>query len=470
MPSSLAAHAAHLLRTFRALRRLGLIDLRAHFSARLSDGRLLLTPCSGPGVPPPARLTPDDLLLVDPDTGSSIGRWAPPRELALHLQLYRARPDILAVLYAQPRSVLAFLAAGAELLPLTHVESELVIPPLPRYGRGELIVQPEQAAQLARVLGDRPAVLLPGQGAVFVGGSVAEAGARCYQLELLARVNAVAAPLETAQLVSERDAARVASQRAPADDYLNYFTAVAGPDPAPDAPAVAAWPLDEAEVRRRVALACRVLYRHGLVEHLEHVSHRLPDGSAFLISPRKHLGQLEPGDLATVGMDGRWLAGPLPPPPFLWLHRDMFAARPEVQAIVHTHQLYGRAFAIAGQPVLPLYRAGARWLRQPAPIYPVPDLIFDEEHRRGTLAALGAGFVVHERSHGVDFLAPTIEAATMAALHYEQAARLQHQARALGPLQPLPPEVLDRLEHEEPPDEAWWRDALTDLDPTSAPR
>lgn len=456
-----------LLITFRALRRLGLIDVRAHFSARLPEGdSVLVTPGYGPSVPPPAWLRKEDLVQVDMQGRRLAGRWASPRDLEVHLQVYKARPDIRAVLYAQPRTVLAFMAAGAELRPLTHVESFLVIPPLPRFGSGELITGPEHAAEMARVLDDRPCVLLPGQGVVYVGISPVEAGMHCYKLELLAKVNAVATTLPTVHTVGAEDVARITSQQAGAEEYLTYLRSVAGPDPQPPASSdVDRRPLDEAEVRARVVQACRLLYARGMVEHLEHVSHRLPDGSGFLITPRKNMGQMGPGDLAMVDMEGRWVSGPLPPPPFRFLHRDMFQARPEVQAIVHTHQLYGRAYAIAGEPVLPLYRAGASMLREPAPIYPVPDLIFDEEHRRGTLAALGTRDLVNERSHGIDFLAPTIEAATVAAVQYEEAAKLQHQARSLGIPRPLPPHVLERLEEEEPPAEAWWRDYLTDLEP-----
>lgn len=465
MTASAAREAAPLARTFRALRRLNLVDLRGHFSVRLPGGRILITPRPDRGVPPPVLLTAEDLVTIDPTTGRHEGRWRAPQDEALHVAIYRARPDIQAVLYAQPLHVLAFAVTDADILPLTHGESDLVIPPLRRFGSGESIVSPDHASACAQALGERSILLLPGQGALFVGGSVAEASARCYQLEVLAKVDTVARQYPGVQRVEERDAMRVASQRAPADDYLTFFESVAGPDPLP-APlgAEESGALDEGELRARVASACHILFRAGLVEHLEHVSHRLPDRSSFLITPRGDMGKLRPSDLAKIDADGRWVAGPLAPPPFLWLHRDMFRARPDIDAIVHTHQRYARAYAIAGERLLPLYRAGARWLRQATPVYPVPDLIFDEEHRRGTLAALGSGYVVHERSHGTDFLAPTIEEATVAAIHYENAARLQHRARALGTPRALPGPVLEHLEREEPPDAAWWADYLASLD------
>ena len=460
-----------LVRTLRALRRLGLVDLHGSISVRLADGRVLVTPRAGVAVPPPSSLTAGDVVVLDPAGIPRHPRWRPPADIALHLAIYRARPDVGAIVHGQPPHVLAFAVSDADLLPLTHGESDLVMPAPARFGDGALVTDEAAAAACARVLGERALLLLRGQGALFTGSGIGEAAARCHQLEVLAKVNVVARRYAGVRLVDERDARRVAAQRAPADDYVRFFDAVAGPDPAPaKGPQVRdRGDLDERAIRAKVFDACRLLFHRGLVEHLEHVSHRLPDGDSFLITPRGHMGMLAPNDLATIGPDGSWVAGPLPPPPFMFLHRDMFRARPEIRAIVHTHQPYARALAIAGVPVLPLHRAGALRLRAATPTYDVPDLIFDEEHRRGTLAALGARDAVHERSHGTDFLAATIEEATVAAIQYENAALLQHRAAALGALQPLAPAVLDALGTEEPPDAAWWADYLTELDADAAP-
>ena len=69
------------------------------------------------------------------------------------------------------------------------------------------------------------------------------------------------------------------------------------------------------------------------------------------------------------------------PPPFLWFHRDIFAARPDVDAIVHTHQINARAVALSSESFGPVIRAGARYANASV-VYDVPDLMFDEVHRR----------------------------------------------------------------------------------------
>ncbi len=453
---------ARLASTANALSRLGLLDARGHLSARLDAGRVAVTPRAVGHAPPPACLRPEDLVVVDLRSGEKVdGLWQPPLDLALDLALYRTRSQVQAVAAFQPLTASAFAAAGRPLLPLTHTEGALVLPTLPTFGQGELVGDEESARRFVRALGDRPVALLPGQGAVAVGSVVAEAGMRCYQLEILARINALVAPFGAAQTVGVEDSARISAQKAPPDDFQDYFDAVASSRP--PSPAVPD-PADGSEegLRRRIAVASRLLYRHGLIEHLEHISVGLPDRSGFLMSPRKHLGQLEPEDLAVVSMDGEWVRGPLPPPPFLWFHRDVFAARPDVDAIVHTHQPVARALVMAGRTVRPLWRAGAEWVRDPPAVYPVPDLMFGETHRHEALKRLGAARVFHEASHGTDFLSRTVEESAVAALHYKRLARLEHLAAQVGSPRALPDAVLDRLAAEEPPPLAWWRYFLSE--------
>ncbi len=162
-------------------------------------------------------------------------------------------------------------------------------------------------------------------------------------------------------------------------------------------------------------------------------------------------------EIAVVDMAGQWRSGPLEPPPFLWLPRDIFLARPEIDAIVHTHQLHARALIMAGQATQPTDRAGAGWLAVPAATYEVPDLMFDEVHRRAVIERLGQARILHQASHGTDYLATTVEEAAVGALHYERQARLWHLASQIGTPQALPRDILGRVVDEEPSDLDWWR-------------
>jgi len=448
-----------LRRVVSALSRLGLLDLRGSASVRLGPDTIVTTPRPGPGVPVPGDLTRDDLVELDGAGRVIAGRWLPPPEILVDIAIYGSRPDVRAIVHGQPMTALAFAVAGRPLAPLTHTESALVIPHLPVLGTGESIADPVTARALAEAIGDRPVALRPGHGSIAVGGSVAEAAMLTQQVEILAQVNELVATLPSGPdslTVSADDSARISGQKAPAADFQDYFDAVAeSRTPPPSTP-----DLDdgsEAGLRRRVVAACHLLYHHRLIQHLEHVSVRLPGGQGFLITPRRHLGRLRPEEIAVVDMAGRWVRGPLEPPPFLWLHRDVFLARPEVDAIVHTHQLHARALVMAGESLRPTDRAGAGWLDASAAVYDVPDLMFGEDHRRAALERLGSARILHEASHGTDYLAATVEEATVGALHYERQARLWHLARRLGTPRVLGREVLDDIAHSEPSDLDWWR-------------
>src|SRR5690606_37411898 len=45
------------------------------------------------------------------------------------------------------------------------------------------------------------------------------------------------------------------------------------------------WSPEERELRSKLSLSCRILYRYGLCAYLEHVSVRVPGTETFLINP-----------------------------------------------------------------------------------------------------------------------------------------------------------------------------------------
>ena len=457
--------ATEIVQLARAMSHLRLLDLRARVSVRFGDG-ILVTPRPGYGAPPPGLLTTADLVELGPDGKVRVGRWEPPPEAELDLAVYRRRRGAGAIVGAQPRALLALTAAGRDLLPVTHTEAALVHRSLPRVDVGAPILGSGVVERVVEAIGDAQVAILVADGTVAIGRIPAEAAMLTQQLELLAESTALAIELSAPdgpKLVSAGDGERIYSQKAPPDDFMGYFADVATHRPAPTAPPA----VDDASedgLRRRIVVACRLLQHHGLIEHLEHVSVRVGDGSTFLITPRGHLGRLAPEDVAIVDMDGRWVAGPLEPPPFRHFHRDVFLARPDVRAIVHTHQSHARAMAVAGRtPLRPLHRSGAAELLGLEPVYDVPDLMFDPGHRQPAVALLRSASTLHERSHGVDFLSDTVEAATAHAFHYEDHARMHLAARRVGRPTTIDPGFVRAASRIDPGPIDWWRHHLAEL-------
>lgn len=104
---------------------------------------------------------------------------------------------------------------------------------------------------------------------------------------------------------------------------------------------------DEAALREAICRIGRSLFERGYVHATAgNISVRLADG--FLITPTDAcLGLLQPALLARVDAEGRQTAG-APASKTLALHRRIYAAEPQAQAVLHTHSTELVALTLAG--------------------------------------------------------------------------------------------------------------------------
>jgi L-fuculose-phosphate aldolase len=76
------------------------------------------------------------------------------------------------------------------------------------------------------------------------------------------------------------------------------------------------------------------------------ISVRTADGAGFYIKPSGlHYEDIQPEDLALVDWEGRHIAGDHAPSIEHNMHRLIYLARPDVEAIVHTHSQYATTVA-----------------------------------------------------------------------------------------------------------------------------
>jgi L-fuculose-phosphate aldolase len=178
-----------------------------NLSVRLGTDRLLCTPTGlSKGF-----LNAEQLLVIDLD-GSKVGANSgaardlmPSSEIRLHLECYRQRADIQAVVHAHPPSAIACTLVGISLAKciLPEVVYDLgTIPTLP-YATPTSLEGPERIREL---IPRYDALMLERHGSVTVGASLWEAYMRLERLEHAARIalqaNAVqpVTPLTDAQL------------------------------------------------------------------------------------------------------------------------------------------------------------------------------------------------------------------------------------------------------------------------------
>jgi HCOMODA/2-hydroxy-3-carboxy-muconic semialdehyde decarboxylase len=116
------------------------------------------------------------------------------RERFIHGEIYKARPDVLAVVHNHSPSVVPFSVTGVPMKALWHMAA-FVGDGLPnweirdvRKGTDLLVRDGELGASLAKTLGSYPAALMRGHGSVTVGENLPRAVGRSVYLELSARM------------------------------------------------------------------------------------------------------------------------------------------------------------------------------------------------------------------------------------------------------------------------------------------
>ena len=185
-----AAHA--IIEAGRRLGARGLVSAaEGNLSIRLDGERLLVTPTGARKD----ELTADDLVVVRPDHEPGAARSAndgrATSDLAIHLAVHAARPDVLAVAHAHLPASMALTVAGEVPDPVLLPETALLLPRLPFVpyaAMGSEIL----AARIAAALTEPPepfaqAVLLERHGAVAVGRDAGQAVDRLELIEVLCR-------------------------------------------------------------------------------------------------------------------------------------------------------------------------------------------------------------------------------------------------------------------------------------------
>ncbi|HEU4594146.1 MAG TPA: class II aldolase/adducin family protein [Pyrinomonadaceae bacterium] len=151
-------------------------------SVRLADGRVLATPtqtCKG-------RMTEDSLALTDLE-GQPLNDRRASSELAMHLLIYRERPEVRAVCHAHPPHGSAFAVAGLAIDQpiLSEVILTLGCVPLAEYGTPSTDELTEAMLPLVK---HHNALLMANHGAVAYGENLWQAFDRLETLEHTAKI------------------------------------------------------------------------------------------------------------------------------------------------------------------------------------------------------------------------------------------------------------------------------------------
>jgi HCOMODA/2-hydroxy-3-carboxy-muconic semialdehyde decarboxylase len=177
----------------------GVLDGYGHVSARhdKDPNRYLMSRYIAP-----ALVTAADIVEYDLDSNALEPKGAPSyTERFIHGEIYKARPDVKAIVHNHSPALIPFGISGVPLRPLFHM-SAFIGQGVPVFeiresgGMTDMLVRSAPLGQaLARTLGSHPAALMRGHGAVVVGPTLPLAVGRSVYLETNARLQVQAAAL-----------------------------------------------------------------------------------------------------------------------------------------------------------------------------------------------------------------------------------------------------------------------------------
>jgi ribulose-5-phosphate 4-epimerase/fuculose-1-phosphate aldolase len=219
VPQSSAAGESALIQDLvyanRILYDQGVIDAFGHVSVRdeKNPAQFFLSRSMAPGL-----VTTKDILEYDLE-GSPIdprGR-AVYLERFIHAAIYRARPDVKAVVHSHSPSLIAFSVTGTRLRPVYHLSSFLgagtpIFDIRDAAGMTDMLIRDNHLGDaLAKVLGNKPVALMRGHGSVVVGDSIPQAVYRIIYADINARLQMDAARLGAITFLSPEEAAKSAA-------------------------------------------------------------------------------------------------------------------------------------------------------------------------------------------------------------------------------------------------------------------
>jgi L-fuculose-phosphate aldolase len=178
-------------------------------SARLDPERLLTTPS---GVSK-GFMTPEMLVVTDMQGRKLSGERQASSELLMHIEVYRNRPDVNAVVHAHPPLATGFAVAGIPLdrAVLAEVVTTLGAIPIAEYGTPST---QELADAVGQHIKAHDGLLLANHGALTVAGELFAAYYKMETVEHFAKISLIARLLGRENLISREEVNRLQRLRA----------------------------------------------------------------------------------------------------------------------------------------------------------------------------------------------------------------------------------------------------------------
>lgn len=188
------------------------------------------------------------------------------------------------------------------------------------------------------------------------------------------------------------------------------------------------------ELKESLAYSCNILAAEGHWDNiLGHVSVRIPKQDKILMKPHGFgFEEIRPQLLIVCNLEGKKIEGKYERHSEIFIHTEIYKARPDVNCVVHSHPPYATAFGSLRKPLRPISHEGSIFY-EGLPLFDYSTaLIRTAELGQKVALSLGKCRGVLMKNHGSTVVGSSVQEATLYAVFLEKAARIQLLATASG--------------------------------------
>ena len=185
-----------------------------------------------------------------------------------------------------------------------------------------------------------------------------------------------------------------------------------------------------------------------MIDHSGHCSARRDTETFYINSAASVRGALTVDDIVTIDLDGRLTEGGAKPPFEFPIHSEIYRARPDVNAVMHTHPRWSTFLTMVGAKYRAVFAQGA--LLGEIPVLNSPLSVNTRALGETLAATVGQGPAALLKSHGAVIVGASIVECFALAAYLEENAYRQYMAMQIGE-----PYVLSEAEQQASRERLW---------------
>ena len=189
-------------------------------------------------------------------------------------------------------------------------------------------------------------------------------------------------------------------------------------------------PMQQHQLKQRLVDAIRMLEKADYIDHNGHCSARRDGASFYINSGASARGSLTTDDIVAIDFDGNLVEGTAKPPLEFPIHAEVYRARPQVNAVFHTHPKWSTFLTMTGVKYKPVYAQGV--LLGDIPLMDSPLSVNTREMGERMVSIMGENPAVLLKAHGVVAAGTDIVETFALAAYVEENAYRQYMAMQIG--------------------------------------